>query len=127
MPSENAIKWTLFGLMTATIPVLYYMLVIGGFMPLIAIVAVSFNGPWGFVLFNAIHLLVYGTLFYWLAKFISQALALLPPGWRLAGFASVSAALVAVAFLPVYGIEPHQSQPVDLYRFLRGLFTQGFS
>jgi hypothetical protein len=116
------IKWVLFCLMACTVPVLYYMFVIGGFLPLIAIVALCFRGVWGFVLFNVIHLAIYGALFYWLARFISRRLALLSDGWRIAGFAALSSALVAIAFLPVYGIGHHESQSMNLYQlFRRGL------
>ena len=112
--------------MVTTVPVLYYMFVIGGYLSLIAIVAVSFTGVWGFVLFNAVHLLIYGALFYWIAKVISKRLALLSRRWKIVGFASISTALVAISFLPVYGVGHHQSPPVNLYRLFNGLFSQGF-
>jgi hypothetical protein len=124
--SENVMKWGLFCLMAATVPVLYYMFVVGGYLPLIAIVALSFRGVWGFVLFNAVHLLIYGALFYWVAKAVARRLALLPHMWSLLGFASLSIALVAISFLPLYGIGHHESQSVDLYRLLTGLLGNGF-
>ena len=118
-------KWVLFGLMATTVPVLYYMFVVGGFLPLVAIAAMSFQGVWGFVLFNAVHLLIYGVLFYWVAKLITKGLAVLPRPWRVVGFAGVAAALAAIGFLPVYGIGHHESQSVNLYRLLNRLFTDG--
>ena len=120
--AERLIKWVLFCLMACTVPVLYYMFVVGGFLPLIAIVALSFRGVWGFVLFNAIHVLIYGALFYWIARFIAQRLVSLSYGRRIAIFAAVSVALIAIAFLPVYGIGHHESQSMNLYQlFRRGL------
>src|SRR5688500_4066528 len=119
-------KWALFWLMTATVPVLYYMFVIGGFLPLVAIAAMSVRGVWGFVLFNAAHLLIYGAAFYWVAKAISRGLRMLSPTWRLVGFAGIAVALVALAFLPVYGVGHHAFQAVNLYHLLNGLFTSGF-
>jgi hypothetical protein len=118
-------KWVLFCLMATTVPVLYYMFVVGGFLPLIAIAAMSFRGVWGFVLFNALHLLIYGLLFYWVAKLIVKWLGVLPKPWRFVGFAGVAAALAAIAFLPVYGIGHHESQSVNLYRLLHRVFTDG--
>lgn len=114
--SENTIKWILFGLMCATVPVLYFMFVIGGFLPLIAIVAMSFTGVWGFALFNAFHVLIYGAAFYWIAKLVARKLALLPRTWKVLGFATVSMALAAISFLPLYGVGHHEYQPVSLYR-----------
>ncbi len=114
--SENTIKWILFCLMFVTVPVLYFMFVIGGFLPLIAIVAASFGGEWGFALFNAVHVLIYGAVFYWIAKVVSKRLALLPQTWKVLGFATVSIALVTISFLPLYGVGHHPYQPVNLYR-----------
>jgi hypothetical protein len=117
--SENTIKWILFGLMCATVPVLYFMFVIGGFLPLIAIVAMSFTGVWGFALFNAFHVLIYGAAFYWVAKVVSKKIASLPRTWEVLGFAATIIALVSISFLPLYGVGHHEYQPVSLYRLLR--------
>lgn len=114
--NESAIKWVLFCLMAATVPVLYFMFVVGGFLPLIAIVALMFEGVWGFKLFNAIHLVVYGLLFYWVAKVVSRRLSLLPRRWKILGFAGISVALVAISLLPVYGVGHNVFQFVNLYR-----------
>ena len=90
--------------MAATVPVLYFMFVIAGFLPLIEIVRLLRQGPWGFQLFNAIHLLVYGTIFYFLARFIARRLVRLELPWRVTGVAAIAAAMVAVSFLPIYGV-----------------------
>lgn len=114
--SASAIKWVLFGLMAATVPALYFMFVIGGFLPLIAIAAISFTGTWGFKLFNAIHIVIYGLLFYWVAKLVSRRLSLLPRWWKNAGFAALSIALVSISFLPLYGVGHNVFQFVNLYQ-----------
>lgn len=118
-------KWVLFWLMTVTVPVLYSMFVVGGFLPLIAIAAMSVRGVWGFVLFNAVHLLIYGAAFYWVARAISSGLAALSPTWKHVGFAGMSTGLVAIGFFPIYGVGHHAFQAVNLYHLLRGLFTTG--
>jgi hypothetical protein len=123
--AATPIKWLLFCLMVTTVPVLYFMFVIGGYLPLVAIAAMSFRGMWGFVFFNVVHLLAYGSLFYWIAKVISRRLALLSQTWRLVGFGGTSAALLAVSFLPIYGVGHHQYHAVNLYRLLTRLFTDG--
>ena len=112
--------------MVTTVPVLYYMVVIGGYLPLIAIIALSFSGVWGFVLFNAVHVVIYGALFYWMARVIARRLAALPRAWSIAGFAGISTALVAIAFLPVYDVGHHESTSVNLYRLFHRLFGHGF-
>ena len=114
--NENPIKWILFCLMCATVPVLYFMFVIGGFLPLIAIVAMSFTGTWGFALFNAIHVLLYGAAFYWIAKVVAKKIASLPGTSKVLGFATAFMALVTISFLPLYGVGHHEYQPVNLYR-----------
>jgi hypothetical protein len=114
--SEKAIRWTLFCLMAATLPVLYFMFVIAGFLPLIEIARMMREGVWGFKLFNAIHLLVYGTIFYFLAGFIARRLARLSAGRRWAGFGLITAAMVAVSFLPIYGVGHSAYAGVSVYR-----------
>lgn len=102
--------------MVTTVPVLYYMFVIGGYLPLIAIVALSFTGVWGFILCNVVHILIYGALFCWIAKVISKRLALLSHIWKIVGVACISTALFDISFLPVYSVGHHDSQAVNLYR-----------
>lgn len=114
--SESAIKWLLFCLMAATLPVIYFMFVIGGFLPLIAIAAISFSGAWGSMLFNVLHLVIYSLLFYWAARFIARRISMLAPQWRIAGLAVISIALAAISFLPIYGVGHHEYRPVNLYR-----------
>ena len=63
---------------------------------------------WGFALFNAVHLLIHGALLYWIARLISKRLPALPQVWRIARFAGIATALVAISFLPVYGVGHHE-------------------
>lgn len=105
--------------MVNTVPVLYYMFVIGGFLPLIAIVALSFlsfTGAWGFVFFNLVHILIYGALLYWIAKVVSKQLARLSHKWKIVSVACISTALCGISLLPVYSAGHHESQAVNLYR-----------
>lgn len=119
--ADRLFFWVLFCLIVITVPVLYYMFAVGGFVPLIVIAAVSFKGTWGFALFNAVHLLAYGALFYWIAKVVCRRLALLPQRRKVRVFAGLSAALVGISFLPVYGVGHNVLQTVNLYRLLYDL------
>ena len=115
-------KWVLFCLMATTVPVLYFMFVVGGFLPLIAIawmgVTDDFGGP---RIFDAVHLVVYAPLFYWVAKIISRRLSSLSRRWKFVGFAGISVAIAALSFLPLYGLGHSEYQAVGLYR----LFNSG--
>ena len=99
--SERVIHWLLFLLMAATLPVLYFMFVIAGFLPLVEIARMMGEGVWGFKLFNGIHLLVYGTIFYFVARFIARRLTRLSGPGQLIGVALISGLLVGVSFLPI--------------------------
>jgi hypothetical protein len=119
---ENLIKWTLFSFMATTVPVFYYMFVVGGFVPLIAIVAMTVFDIGG--VFNVVHILIYGALFYWIAKAVSGRLARLSRIGRITGVACISAALLGVAFLPVYSLGHHESQTVNLYQLFHGNYLR---
>jgi len=120
-PDEKTMKWVLFCLMAATVPVIYFMFVVGGLLPLIAILAMSFTGVWGFKLFNAVHLAIYAPVFYWIAKIVSRRLSALSQRSKFALFVGISIVLVASSFLPLYSLGHNESQSVNLYR----LFNSG--
>jgi hypothetical protein len=116
--SARVIQWMLFLLMAATLPVLYFMFVIAGFLPLVEIARMMGEGVWGFKLFNGIHLLVYGAIFYFLARFIARRLARLSVAGQWTGFSVIAAALVAVSFAPIYGVGHNQYAGTSVYRLL---------
>jgi hypothetical protein len=117
----TTIKWLLFCLLATTVPVVYFMFVVGGFLPLIAIVVFTVrDNVWGARLFDALHLAVYAPLFYWLAKTLARWLSLLSPRWSFLGFVGIAIVLLAISFLPLYGVGHNQSPGVNLYRLFRG-------
>ena len=109
-------KWVLFCLLATTVPVFYFMFVIAGFLPLIAIVFLSLTDVWGARIFDAVHLVVYAPLFYWVAKIISRWLSSFSQRWKLIGFVGISVAIIAISFLPLYGLGHNEYQAVGLYR-----------
>jgi len=115
---ERAIRWTLFGVMAATLPVFYFMFVVAGFLPLIEIVRMLREGPWGFRLFNGIHIVLYGAIFYVVAWLVARALSRLPVAGQLVAVALIVGAMVSVAFQPIYGIGHSQPPGTTVY----GLF-----
>ena len=120
-PDEKTMKWVLFCLMAATVPLIYFMFVVGGLLPLIAIMAMSFSGVWGFKAFNAVHLALYAPVLYWIAKILSRRLSSLSQRSKVVLFVGISIVLVASSFLPLYSLGHNESQSVNLYR----LFNSG--
>ena len=113
------ITWLLFAMMIATVPVPFFMFVVAGLLPVIVIASLLNTGVWGFKLFTALHVVIYGPLFYILARWLARRLSALPPGARaLAVLACVVAGLV-FTLLPVYGVGHNVWEPVNLYRMLQ--------
>ena len=123
MTSRAVYRWVLFGVMVLTVPVLFFMFVVGGFLPLSVIAVMAYrDSVWGFKLFSVLHLLVYGALFYWLASLAARGLVALGRTWGPLAFLGLSAGLLSLAFLPLYGAGHHAYAPVSLFRlpFLQG-------
>lgn len=112
--SEKSSKWILFTVFFFTAPVPYFMFVIGGLLPLSAILYLESTGVLGFKLFNTLHLLVYGPLFYLAAKLIARWLFSLSPPKRTAGLVAFIVLFVAIGFTPIYGIGHSTYQPANI-------------
>ena len=82
-------------------PCPFYMIAVGGLLPLPVIVSYGTDGD--FVLAIALmHLVVYAWIFFWVARFIGWIAG--PEGIRRRIVAVlVAAMLVAVSFVPIYG------------------------
>ena len=119
--SEKSAKWLLFVVFFVTAPVPYFMFVIGGLLPLSAILYLDSTGVLGFKLFNTLHLLIYGPLFYLAAKFIARWLFGLSSPTRIAGLVAFVVSFAAIAFAPIYGIGHSSYQPANII----GLFQHG--
>ena len=99
--NERKIKWTLFTLMVMTVPVLYFALLMGGWLSLLSIAAMGL----GNVIFGMIsiaHLLVYGPIFYFVCRALARRLASMPERARTIIFVGQCGFLFALAYLPVY-------------------------
>jgi hypothetical protein len=91
---------TFLGLMLL-FPCPFYMIAVGGLLPLPVIVSYGADG--GFVLAIALmHLVVYAWIFFWVARFVGLLAG--PPGIRRSIVAVlVTAMLLGVSFVPIYG------------------------
>jgi hypothetical protein len=117
--SQRATKWVLFAAMVCTVPVLYFMFVVAGVLPLVAVIRLNFTGVWGFKLFNSLHLLVYGPILYLAAKLVARCLFSLSPRGRTAGTAVALALLLLISLLPIYGLGHSEYGPVNLYQLFQ--------
>lgn len=111
--------WVLFAAMVCTMPVVYFMFVVAGVLPLGAIIWMSFTGEWGFKLFNILHILVYGPMLYFAAKYLTRWLFLLSPERRALGVAVALALALLLSLLPIYGIGHSSYDPANLYQLFQ--------
>lgn len=112
-------KWLLFVAMFCTVPVPYFMFVVAGLLPLIAITRLSVIGVWTVRLFDLLHVLVYGVLLYLAAIHMTRWLYLLAPRRRALGVAITLALAALMSLLPIYGVGHSNYEPVNLYELFR--------
>jgi hypothetical protein len=112
-------KWLLFAAMFCAVPVPYFMFVAAGLLPLVAVARVSAKFESGARLFDMLHLVVYGTLFYLAARYLTHWLFSRPPRVRMLGVAVALALAVLISLLPVYGVGHGNYSPVNLYALFR--------
>jgi hypothetical protein len=117
--TPSATKWLLFAAMFCAVPVPYYMFVIAGLLPLIAIFRMSVDFASGARLFDMLHLAVYGTLFYLAARYLTHWLFSRPPRVRILGVSVALALAVLISLLPIYGVGHGNYSPVNLYALFR--------
>lgn len=99
--SERQIKWILFGTMALTVPVVYFLLMGGGFLPLVSIVAAGFDNGF-FALAAVVHVLVFSPIFYFLSRAIARRLAMWPERARAVGVIALCGLMFGLTQFPVY-------------------------
>lgn len=115
---ERALSWILFAAMAVAVPVIYWLVVVGGFVPLlvIAIVTVRNLSLDMLLAINAAHLLVFGTIFYVMARWISKRLTRLEPRRRNRMAAAIVAAMAILGLAPIYGAGHASIDWINLYQ-----------
>jgi hypothetical protein len=98
-------KWLLFIWFALTFPAIFYLILVAGFLPLVAIagVAVKFNNSLLFLVCMA-HLLVYSFAYYWAARQITEAIWVLKPKYRYWSIMAVIGICGVIALIPMYGV-----------------------
>jgi hypothetical protein len=112
---ERAVRWIIFGAMVVAFPAVYFLFVIAGLLPLAYVAWLAYLDP-GLWIANAIHLVVWGALFYGVAWLAGKGLARLP---RWAGYTTLALILAAlgwVALQPIYGLGHSEYAGVSVYR-----------
>jgi hypothetical protein len=99
--SERKIKWTLFGAMSFSLPVIYFLYLTGGFLPLVSIVAAGLQNGF-FALAAVVHLLVYLPIFYFLSGAVARRLAVWPERARAVSVIALCVVMSGLTQLPVY-------------------------
>lgn len=112
---ERAMRWLLVAVMAATVPALYFLFVVAGFLPLAYVAWMTREDP-SLWLPNLIHILVWGAMFYGVAWLVAKLLSRLPQAARFSMIAAIACGLVWVAFQPIYGVGHSQYAGVTVYR-----------
>lgn len=116
----RCIRWLIFLGLAAFLPLVYYIAVIGGFLPYGGIVLITIRNisNSSLLLFGVFHLVPYGLMLYWLAGFIARVIAR-----RAAGHVWLAATLVllflaGVGAMPIFGVahgDIHWASAYELY------------
>src|SRR2546427_12297780 len=73
--SLRTMQWTLFAAMSATVPLLFFAFVVGGFLPLLFIaLAVLMSPDYMWWLLGGIHLAVYGPILFLASRLVAKFL-----------------------------------------------------
>jgi hypothetical protein len=127
-------KWTLFAALMITVPVPYYMLVVGGMVPTMYILYISVQGlivalpkfnAEGFWILGILwaHVLILGSLLFLMAHVITRLLFyFMPNRYALLVVICVIAALLITSIFEIYRLPGHNSAPpANIYRIFRSL------
>lgn len=111
------VRLVLFIGLAAFVPLVYYLAVVGGLLPLGAMLVIAIrNFPEPTMLwFSAIHLVIYGALLYWLAGLLAHLLLKIAGERVWPATAVVLLLLAGVGALPVFGIAHGHIRWVNAY------------
>ena len=111
------IRWLIFFGLAAFVPLVYYLVVVGGLLPfggilLITIRNVSGSSP---LWFGLGHLVMYGALLYWLAGLIRRLIYRFAKPHAWVATAVVLLLLAVVGAMPIFGAAHGQIRWVTAY------------
>lgn len=127
-------KWTLFAAALLTVPVPYFMVVVGGLVPTFWIIYIAVHGLFvalpkftaeGFWMLGIlwVHVIILAGLLYLVAAGITWLLfRLLPARYAIFGVIGLITALLIVSTFEIYRVPGHNSAPpANILRILKGL------
>lgn len=134
--SSSWLKWTLFAAFLLTVPVPYYMLVVGGIVPTFFIIFIAVQGlivalpkftAEGFWMLGIlwVHVVILGGLLYLAAHGITWLLfRILPYRYALLAVIGMIATLFVASTLEIYRMPGHNSAPPgNIFRIFKSLAT----
>jgi hypothetical protein len=103
---QNRIRWLIFIGLASFVPLVYYLVVVGGLLPFGGILLITLRNASdsSFLLFGLIHLLPYGALLYWLAGLMARIIMKRATAYIWWATAAVLLLLAGVGAMPVFGI-----------------------
>ena len=129
-------KWTLFVALLLTVPVPFYMLVVGGVVPTMYIIVISVQGlivalpkftAEGFWMLGILwaHVVIFGGLLYLAAHVMTWFLYhILPNRYAFLGAICLIVALLITSIFEIYRMPGHNSAPpADILRVFKSLPT----
>ena len=129
-------KWTLFAALLLTVPVPYFMLVVGGIVPTFCIIYLAVHGiivasskftAEGFWMLGILwaHVVILGGLLYLAAAGMSWLLfRFLPSRYALVVVLGLIVALFVASTFEIYRVPGHNSAPpANIFRIYKGFFS----
>ena len=99
--TQTRITWILFTVMFLSVPVVYFVLLTGGFLPLITIAVLGFDHA-VFALISVVHMVVWCPVLYLVARAVSRRVSAMPAPARRIRVAVLCGLLFGMTLLPVY-------------------------
>lgn len=99
------------------------MVVVGGFLPLGLIIysTLLMDESVIIIVIHLLHVLLYGSLFYFICKLIMKGLAQVPGGLKMAAYLGIVLLILGCGFLPIYGAGHNSVEWVNVYELYTGL------
>jgi hypothetical protein len=102
--TQRALKWFIFAMLVVTVPVIFFLFMWVGILPVAGIIAVSATaGNFLLAVVGLVHVALFGGIFYGISVLISRACADASERVRLGVAAIIGIALGVVTLQPWYG------------------------
>lgn len=116
-PGSVHVRWLFVAALAGFLPLFWYMFVVGGVLPYGAILLITIHNlsNVGILLWNGIHLTIYGAALYWLAGLLVKLIERYARGHILLGAAIVFLILAGIGLLPIFGAAHGRVEWMNVY------------